>query len=447
MNLNTFFKLDALDTSLRAEAVAGLTTFLTMSYIIFVNPTILGTTGMDQSAVFVATCLAAAIGCLVMGLLANWPIGLAPGMGLNAFFAFTVVKGMGFSWQQALGAVFVSGCVFILLTVTGVRKWLVAGIPHALRSAIAAGIGMFLAIIALSNTGVVVASPATKVTLGDLHTAPVALSALGFFLIVVLDYFRVRGAILIGILAVTLASIALGLSEFKGVMSLPPSLAPTWFQLDLSGVLHAGFLQVILAMVLVEIFDATGTLTGVARKAGLLPDARGLYRGGSTATPPNGGEAGLGRALFADSLAIFSGSLLGTSSTTAFVESAAGVQAGGRTGITAIVVGLLFLAALFFAPLAATVPAYATAPALLYVAVLMMRELTEIDWNDLTECVPAGIGALIMPLTYSIANGLGFAFIAYSILKLCTGRAREVHPALWLVAGLFLARYAFFGGQ
>ncbi|MGC8508355.1 MAG: NCS2 family permease [Thiomonas sp.] len=431
MNLQTLFKLDAHGTTVRTEILAGVTTFLTMSYIIFVNPDILSTTGMDKNAVFVATCLAAALGTFIMAFVANWPIGLAPGMGLNAFFAFTVVKGMGFTWEQALGAVFISGCIFVLLTITGVRSWLVAGIPKSLRSAIAAGIGMFLAIIALSNAGVVVANPATKVGLGNLASLPVVLAACGFVLIALLDYWRVRGAILIGIVAVTLASMALGLTKYQGVISMPPSIAPTFLKLDILGALHAGFFHIILVFVLVEIFDATGTLTGIARKAGLLKDGQD-------------GQSGLGRALFADSLAIFSGSLLGTSSTTAYIESASGVQAGGRTGLTALVVGLLFLAALFIAPLAAVVPAYATAPALLYVAALMMRELLEIDWTDSTEAVPSALAALVMPFTYSIANGLAFGFIMYAALKLLTGRARDVHPALWVVAGLFLLRYALF---
>ncbi len=429
MSLQSLFRLDEHGTDARTEIMAGITTFLTMSYIIFVNPAILSSTGMNHDAVFIATCLAAALGTLLMAFLANWPIGLAPGMGLNAFFAFTVVKGMGFTWQQALGAVFISGCVFVLLTVSGVRRWLIAGIPQSLRSAIAAGIGMFLAIIALSGAGIVVANPATKVGLGDLHTLPVLLASLGFLLIAVLDHFRLRGAILIGILAVTVASMALGLSRFHGLVSMPPSIAPTLFKLDIRGALRGGFFHIIMVFVLVEIFDATGTLTGLARKAGLLDGRR---------------EEGLGRALFADSLAIFCGSLLGTSSTTAYIESASGVQAGGRTGLTAVTIGVLFLAALFFAPLAAVVPPYATAPALLYVAGLMMRELLEIDWGDVTEAVPAGIAALIMPFTYSIANGLAFGFIVHAALKLLTGRAREVHPAMWVVAGLFLLRYALF---
>lgn len=423
------FKLRDHNTTPRTEAVAGLTTFLTMSYIIFVNPDILSSTGMDRDAVFVATCLAAALGSLIMALLANWPIGMAPGMGLNAFFAFTVVGTMGYSWQQALGAVFISGVIFLILTVTQVRTWLIQGIPKSLRSAIAAGIGLFLAIIALSNAGIVADHPATKVTLGDLREPGPLFAILGFFIIAALDALRVRGAILIGILAVTALSMLLGFNTFKGVFAPPPSIMPTFMQLDIMGVLQTGFLHVILVFVLVEVFDATGTLIGVARRAGLVRD----------------GEAQrLGRPLMADSTAIVAGSMLGTSSTTAFVESASGVQAGGRTGMTALVVAGLFLAALFISPLAGSVPAYATAPALLYVAGLMMRELIDIDWHDVTEATPAALTALVMPFTYSIANGLAFGFISYVVLKAATGKAREVHPAMWLVAALFVIRYAFF---
>ena len=426
--LEKLFKLSEHGTTVRTEVVAGLTTFLTMSYIIFVNPEILSSTGMDRNAVFVATCLAAAIGSAIMGGLANWPIGMAPGLGLNAFFAFTVVAAMGFTWQQALGAVFVSGVIFLLLTVTGARSWLIRGIPRSLRSAIAVGIGLFLAIIALKNAGVVVDNPATLVGLGNLGSTGTLLAILGFFIIAALDALKVRGAILIGILVVTILSMILGVSEFKGIVSAPPSLAPTFLQLDIMGALHTGILHVILVFVLVEVFDATGTLIGVAKRAGLVEEGK---------------TGNLGRALLADSTAITAGSLLGTSSTTAYVESASGVQAGGRTGLTALVVAVLFLAALFISPLAAAVPAYATAPALLYVAGLMMRELVEIDWEDVTEATPAALTALVMPFTYSIANGLAFGFISYAVLKTLTGKARVVHAATWLVAALFVIRFAF----
>ncbi len=430
--LDRYFKFTANGTTVRTEVIAGVTTFLTMAYIIFVNPQILATTGMDQSAVFVATCLAAALGSGIMALYANWPIAMAPGMGLNAFFAFTVVGTLGFTWQQALGAVFISGVIFVILTVTGIRRWLVDGIPHSMRSAIAAGIGLFLGIIALKNAGIVVTSEATSVTLGHM-TAPAPILALvGFFIIAALDSLKVTGAILIGILVVTLISITLGYSEFGGLVSAPPSIAPTFFQLDIFGALGLGLLQVVLVFVLVEVFDATGTLIGVAKRAGLLTEGPGN-------TNPQ-----LGKALLADSSAIVAGSMLGTSSTTAYVESASGVQAGGRTGFTALVVAGLFLLALFFAPLAGSVPAYATAPALLFVACLMARELVEVNWDDITEAAPAALTAMMMPFTYSIANGLAFGFISYAALKLFTGRAREVHAATWVVAGLFLIRFAFF---
>ncbi|WP_295044955.1 NCS2 family permease [uncultured Paracoccus sp.] len=433
--MERYFKLTQHGSNVRTEVIAGITTFLTMAYIIFVNPDILSTTGMDRNAVFVATCLAAAIGSAVMGLWANWPIGMAPGMGLNAFFAFTVVGAMGFTWQQALGAVFISGIIFLILSATGIRRWLVAGIPVSMRSGVAAGIGMFLGIIALKSSGIVVGSEATLVTLGDLTNAGTLLAILGFFIIVALDALKVTGAILIGILVVTVAAIALGVSQFGGVMSMPPSIMPTFLQLDVMGALHYGIFHVILVMVLVEVFDATGTLIGVAKRAGLLKE-------GPAHTNP-----GLSRALMADSTAITVGSMLGTSSTTAYVESASGVQAGGRTGLTALVVAGLFLLAMFFAPLAGSVPAYATAPALLYVATLMVRELAEIDWDDVTEAAPAVLTALAMPFTYSIANGLAFGFISYAVIKLLTGKAAQVHLATWIVAALFVIKFAFFGGH
>ncbi|WP_045390417.1 NCS2 family permease [Falsirhodobacter sp. alg1] len=426
------FDLSKHGTTVRREVIAGVTTFLTMAYIIFVNPDILSTTGMDRDAVFVATCLAAALGSAIMALWANWPIGMAPGMGLNAFFAFTVVGAMGFTWQQALGAVFISGVIFLILSATGIRRWLISGIPASMRSAIAAGIGMFLGLIALQSAGVVVANPATLIAMGDLTTAGTLLAILGFFIIVALDALKVRGAILIGILLITVISILVGASDFGGVMSMPPSLMPTLLQLDIAGALTVGIFHVILVMVLVEVFDATGTLIGVAKRAGLLPD---------TSTETN---KGLGRALMADSTAIVGGALLGTSSTTAYVESASGVQAGGRTGLTALVVAILFLLAMFFAPLAGSVPAYATAPALLFVACLMAREFENIVWDDVTESAPAVLTALVMPFTYSIANGLAVGFISYALIKLMTGRAKEVHAATWVVAALFVIRFAFF---
>ena len=429
--LERLFKLDAHNTTVRTEVIAGLTTFLTMAYIIFVNPSILGDAGMPKGAVFVATCLIAALGTLIMGLYANYPIAMAPGMGLNAYFSYVVVLGMGYTWQVALGAVFISGCLFLIVTVTGLRELFIQGIPQSLRTAITVGIGMFLALIALKSAGVVAASPATFVTLGDLHSAPVILATLGFLIIVALDKLKVRGAILIGIVTVTVLSFFFGGNKFHGVFDAPPSIAPTFMQLDILGALKGGILNVVLVFFLVEMFDATGTLMGVAKRAGLLVPGK-MER--------------MNKALLADSGAIFAGSLLGTSSTTAYVESAAGVQAGGRTGLTAVVVAVLFLACLMISPLAGSVPAYATAPALLFVGCLMLRDLVELDWEDTTEVIPAAVTALTMPFTYSIANGLAFGFISYAVLKACTGRIREVHAATWLVSALFIIRFAAFPG-
>ena len=425
------FKLQEHGTTVRTELMAGLTTFLTMAYIIFVNPSILGDAGMPKDAVFVATCLIAALGTTIMGLYANYPIALAPGMGLNAYFAYAVVLHMGFTWQAALGAVFISGCLFLFVTLTGIRGLIIAGIPQSLRYAITVGIGLFLALIALKSAGIVVGSKATLVTLGDLHQPSVILAVLGFLLMVALDKLRVRGAILIGIVAVTILSFFFGGNEFRGIFSAPPSIEPTFLKLDIMTALTKGLLNVVLVFFLVELFDATGTLMGVARRAGLLVPGR-MDR--------------LNKSLFADSAAIFAGSLLGTSSTTAYVESASGVQAGGRTGLTALTVSVLFLAALFIAPLAGAVPSYATAPALFFVGCLMMRDLTELEWEDSTEVIPAAVTALMMPFTYSIANGLAFGFIAYAAIKLLTGRVREVHWMVWLIAGVFLFKFFYIPG-
>ena len=428
MSLETFFKLKENGSDARTEVLAGLTTFLTMAYIIFVNPTILGDAGMPKEAVFVATCLAAALGTLIMGLYANYPIGMAPGMGLNAYFAYAVVLGMGVPWQSALGAVFISGCLFVLVSVLGLREMIVNGIPHSLRTAITVGIGLFLALIALKSAGLVVANPATMVTAGDLHKPQALMAVFGFLLIVTLDRLKVKGAILIGIVAVTILSFFFGGNKFGGLVSLPPSIAPTFLQLNVPGALSMGFLNVVLVFFLVELFDATGTLMGVANRAGLLVEGK---------------MARLSKALLADSVAIVAGSALGTSSTTAYIESAAGVQAGGRTGLTALTVAALFLACLFIAPIAGVVPAYATAPALLYVACLMLKELGEIDWPDTTESVPAAICALVIPFTYSIAEGIAFGFITYAVLKLTTGQARSVKPIVWLIAAVFVFRFAY----
>ncbi|MRW89612.1 NCS2 family permease [Duganella sp. FT80W] len=427
-SLNQFFKLPEHGTNVRTEVVAGVTTFLTMAYIIFVNPAILGDAGVPKDAVFVATCLAAALGTMIMGLYANYPIGMAPGMGLNAYFAYAVVLGMGVPWQSALGAVFISGCLFVVVSLFKVREHIVNGIPHSLRVAITVGLGLFLALIAMKSAGLVVANPETLVRVGDMHNPHTIMAIFGFLLIVTLDRLKVPGALLIGIVAVTALSFFFGGNTFHGFMSLPPSISPTLLHLDLPGAMHMGLFNVVLVFFLVELFDATGTLMGVASRAGLLV---------------NGRMERLNKALLADSCAIVAGSVLGTSSTTAYLESAAGVQAGGRTGLTALVVALLFLAALFFAPIAGVVPAYATAPALLFVACLMLRDLVDVDWSDTTESVPAAITALVIPFTYSIAHGIAFGFITYAGLKLLTGQARQVKPVVWVIAIVFLIKYSY----
>ncbi|MBH9347433.1 NCS2 family permease [Pseudomonas aeruginosa] len=428
--LEKLFQLKAHNTTVRTEILAGITTFLTMAYILFVNPSILGETGMDKGAVFVATCLAAAIGSTIMGLIANYPIALAPGMGLNAFFTYTVVLHMGHSWQVALGAVFISATMFFLLSIFRIREWIINSIPLPLRSAIAAGIGLFLALIALQNAGIVVDNPATLIGMGDLTKPAPILATLGFILIVALEARSVTGAVLIGILVVTAIAILLGVTQFGGVVSMPPSLAPTFLQLDIKGALDIGLVSVIFAFLFVDLFDNSGTLIGVAKRAGLM---------GKDGHMPK-----MGRALIADSTAAMGGSLLGTSTTTSYIESAAGVRAGGRTGLTAIVVAILFLLALFFAPLAGSVPAVATAPALLFVAVLMASGLAEIDWEDITVAAPVVVTALAMPFTYSIATGIAFGFISWTAIKVLSGRWRELNPALVILSVLFVIKLGFF---
>ncbi|WP_390241444.1 NCS2 family permease [Vibrio sp. R78045] len=423
------FKLSENGTNVRTEIIAGLTTFLTMAYIIFVNPMILADAGMDHGAVFVATCLAAAIGCFIMGFVANYPIAQAPGMGLNAFFTYAVVMGMGYTWQVALSAVFVSGVIFIFLSIFKIREWIINSIPMSLRVGISAGIGLFLAFIALSNAGIVVSNPATKVSLGDITAVAPILGALGFFLTIALVHRGVKGAVMIAILAITAIGIAIGDVQYGGIMSTPPSLAPTFMQLDFSAVFEIGMISVVFAFLFVDLFDTAGTLVGVATKANLIKEDGKLPR--------------LNKALLADSTATSIGALLGTSNTTSYVESVAGVAEGGRTGLTAVVVGILFLLALFFSPLAGMIPAYATSGALFYVAILMMSGLVGIDWRDLTEAAPVVVTCLLMPLTYSIAEGISLGFIAYAAIKLLSGKGRDVSPAVWVMSAIFILKYIF----
>lgn len=424
--LEKLFQLKAHNTTVRTEIIAGITTFLAMAYILFVNPTILSATGMDKGSVFVATCLAAAIGSLLMGLIANYPIALAPGMGLNAFFTYTVVLHMGYTWQIALGAVFLSALIFFALSIFKIREWIIASIPLPLRSGIAAGIGLFLAIIALQGAGIVIANPATLVGIGDLAKPGPLLAILGFIIIVVLEARRVTGAVLIGILVVTFISMGLGLSPFAGVFSAPPSIAPTFLQLDIKGALDISLVSVIFAFLFVDVFDNSGTLIGVTKRAGLADEQGNIPK--------------MGKALIADSAAALFGSLLGTSTTTSYIESAAGVSAGGRTGLTAVVVAVLFILSLFFSPLASSVPVYANAPALLFIAVLMTAGLAEIDWKDITTAAPVTVTALTMPLTYSIANGIAFGFITWTLVKLLSGRRHELNAALIVLSVLFVIK-------
>jgi adenine/guanine/hypoxanthine permease len=426
--MERFFGLRARGSTARTEALAGATTFLTMAYILAVNPQILAQAGIDPGAAFVATCLSAAIGSALMGLLANLPIALAPGMGLNAYFTFAVVLGAGVPWQAALGAVFLSGLLFLAVSLLRVREWLVNGIPLSLKLGIAAGIGFFLGLIGLRAMGLVAAHPATLVGLGPIGEPATLLACAGFVLIAGLSARGVPGAIVIGILATAALGIPLGLTRFQGLVSLPPSLAPTLFQLDVGGALQLGVLGIVFTFFLVDLLDNTGTLIATTHRAGLMR--------------PDGSVPNLGRALTADSGSAIIGAVLGTSTTVSYIESAAGIGAGGRTGLTALTVAALFLLALFLAPLAASIPGFATAPALVFVACLMAQALRSLPWDDATDYVPAVLTALAMPFTFSIATGIGLGFIAHAALKTVAGRAAEVSGAVWLVAALCVAKFA-----
>ncbi|MGK7865511.1 NCS2 family permease [Falsiroseomonas sp. E2-1-a4] len=426
--MDRFFELTARGTTPRTEILAGLATYLTMVYIVVVNPSILAAAGIDQGAAFVATCLAAAIGSLLMGLLANYPIAMAPGMGLNAYFAFVVVGAMGIPWQVALGAVFVSGLMFFVVSVLPVRKWLINGIPMSLKLGIGAGIGFLLALIGLQGMGIVVASPATMVGLGRLTAPATLLACAGFLLIAGLAARRVPGAIVLGILATAAIGLPFGLTEFNGIMAMPPSLAPTFLQMDIAGALSLGLVVIVFTFFLLDLLDNTGTLIATAYRAGLI---------NADGTVPR-----LGRVLIADSGGAMIGAALGTSTTVSYIESVAGIQAGGRTGLTAVTVAGLFLLTLFLAPLATSIPAFATAPALLFVACLMAKGLQDLAWEDTTEYLPPILTALAMPFTFSIATGIGLGFLSYALVKTMAGRAEEVHGAVWLLAALSAFKFA-----
>ncbi|MBN7795703.1 NCS2 family permease [Parahaliea mediterranea] len=424
-----YFQLAEHGSDVRTELVAGATTFVTMAYIIFVNPQMMASAGMDPQASFVATCLASALACYLMGFYANWPVGLAPGMGLNAFFTYTVVADMGYTWEVALGAVFLAGVLFVIMSVTRIRRWMLNSIPLDLRVAMAAGVGLFVGFIGLKSGGIIVASEATFLTLGDLTRPEPALACLGFLLIAVLSIRQMHGAIIVGILTITAIGLLGGLVEYQGLVAAPPSIAPTLFKLDIAGALDVAMTSVIIAFLFVNLFDTAGTLLGVANRAGLV-DERGRIHN-------------MDRALKADSTSSVFGAFLGCAPVTSYVESAAGVASGGRTGLTAVTVGTLFLLAIFFAPLAGMVPAFATAGALIYVAMLMLTGVQGLEWEDATEVIPALITIVMIPLSFSIANGIAVGFISYVVIKFCTGRHREISPGAWFLAAIFLAKFAF----
>ena len=433
--LDRRFEMAARGTNTRTEVLAGATTFLTMAYIILVNPAILGQAGMPVAAVAAATCLAAGVASILMGFLANTPLALAPGMGLNAYFSFTVVQAMGVPWPVALGCVLISGIAFLVLTFAGIRQMIIAAIPQHLFAAVAGGIGLFIGFIGLKNAGIVVADPATTVALGDLRTPGAGLALFGLVLVAALSVWRVRGAILIGILVTTLGGWAIGLVAFTPTPYDLGAISQTAFQLDLAGVFglsgsHGlGLFEILFVFLFVDLFDNVGTLVGVTRRAGLI-DADGRI--------PR-----LNRILFTDSIATIFGALVGTSTVTSYVESAAGVQAGGRTGLTAIVTGILFLLAMFVAPYAQLVPLAATAPALILVGGLMMAPLIDVPWDDPEAAVPAFLTVALIPLTFSIANGLAFGLTAHALLKLLRGKVTKADWLLLVLAALFVVRFAW----
>ena len=427
--IEQYFGIDGQNTTIKTEILAGVTTFLTMAYIIFVNPNVLADAGMDKGAVFVATCLAAAIGCFIMGIYARLPVALAPGMGLNAFFTYGVVLGMGYAWQTALGAVFLSGCIFVLLSLFKIREIIINSIPLSIKQGVVAGIGAFLAFISLQTAGVIVNNDATLVRLGDMTSFSPAMAALGFIVIVGLSHKRVPGAVTIGILLVALISLITGNTQFSGIISAPPSIAPTLMQLDIAGAFDVAMISVIFAFLFVDLFDTAGTLIATTTQAGLI---------GKDGKIPN-----MGKALLADSTATVAGTLLGTSSTTSYIESVSGIAAGGRTGLMAVTVGVLFLLSLFFSPLAGMIPGYATAGAIFYVAVLMMETLKDVKWNDLTEAAPVVVVLLFTPLTYSVADGIALGFITFTAIKVVAGKFSDISIPVWILTVVLLAKIVF----
>ena len=427
--LEKIFHLESHNTSIKQEFLAGFTTFITMAYIIFVNPQMMASSGMDIGASFVGTCIAAAVACFAMGIYSNWPVGLAPGMGLNAFFTYTVVGEMGYSWEVALGAVFLAGILFVIMSITPLRKWMLDSIPLNLRIAMGSGVGLFIGFIGLKSGGIIVSNDATFLSLGNFLQIETLLAAIGFLLISILAIRKVSGAIIIGVLTVTLLGILFNLVEFQGFVAYPPDVSPIFMQLDILGALDLAMISVVMSFLFVNLFDTAGTLMGVASRAKLIDET--------------GEVINLERALKADSSSSVVGSFFGCAPVTSYVESSAGVEAGGRTGLTAVFVGAFFLIAIFFSPLAAIIPAYATAGALIYVAILMLSNMEGLDWSDFSELLPALIIIIMIPLTFSIANGIALGFIAYVVMKISTGELKNISSGAWFLTIIFLAKFIF----
>jgi AGZA family xanthine/uracil permease-like MFS transporter len=427
--LDNVFKLNVNGTNIKKEILAGFTTFITMSYIIFVNPQIMSSTGMDFGAVFVGTCLAASIACFIMGFIANWPVGLAPGMGLNAFFTYSVVGEMGYSWETALGAVFLSGILFFIMSVTPIRKWIIDSIPENLRIAMASGVGFFIGFIGLKNGGIIVSNDTTFLSLGDFSNIKTLLSALGFLLIAILTIRNIKGSIIISILIITLLSLTLGLVEFNGVISYPPSLNPVFLHLDIIGAIDVAMVSVIASFLFVNLFDTTGTLFGVATRANFIDE--------------KGNISNLDKALKCDSSTSIIGTFFGCAPVTSYVESSSGIEAGGRTGLTAITIGFLFLFSIFLSPLASIVPSYATSGALIYVSFLILSGLQKLDWTDISELIPSLIIIVMIPLTFSIADGISLGFIAFIVMKIASGNIKSISSGSWFLTIIFVSKFIF----
>ena len=418
-----FFNFNINNTNARQEYLAGLTTFLTMVYIIFVNPNVLSIAGMDGGAVFVATCLVVAFGSFLIGLTSGYPIAIAPAMAINVYFTYVVVQGMGFAWPDALGAVFVASILFFLVAISPLRSWIIRSIPECLNAAITVGLGLFISLVALKSSGLVVVTHGSTLSMGPLD-AQELLFAVGFLLIVILDFYQVRGAILFGILLTTMLAIFLGMTEFKGLVSLPPSLSSTFMAMRFDKLYSLKGISVIFSIFFVSLFDCTGTLVGLIQHAKPLKRHRCTFR--------------IAQGLMSNSITGVLGAILGTSNASPFLESAAGIRAGGRTGLTAWVVGACFLLALFFSPLAATIPIYATAPALLYVACIMFKNVVEVNWDDITEVIPSVLTALVIPYTSSVANGVGLGILSYTLIKTICKKVDEVNPTMVVLSLLFV---------